>query len=79
MAKKKVAKKVSERVIEPGGPGSDPPKKPVARENYGTFYEAWTKVKELRVYTQRNGQPRLGLEGDDLKKSRELSEEYKNG
>jgi len=79
MAKTKVAKEATKQVIEPGGPGSDPPKTPVVRERYGTFYDAWVKVHELRQYTQRNGQPRLGLEGDDLKKSRELIKEYANG
>ena len=79
MAKTKVAKEATKQVIEPGGPGSDPPKTPVVRERYGTFYDAWVKVHELRQYTQRNAQPRIGLDSDGLAKAKALIKEYANG
>jgi hypothetical protein len=72
MAKKKVAKKVA-----PGGPGDDPA--PAVRENYGSFYEAWPKVPELRKYTTQQGMPRIGLEGKDLTKAQQLIREYQDG
>ena len=73
MARRKAAKK---RVA---APQAEKPEKPAGRENYGSFYEAWPKVKELRQYTQRNGQPRIGLDGEGLAKARALINEYANG
>ena len=77
MARRKAAKK---RVAAPQAEKpAEKPEKPAARENYGSFYEAWPKVKELRQYTQRNGQPRLGLEGEGLATAMALIKEYANG
>ena len=85
MARRKAAKK---RVAEPRAaqpespvvePVEKPAPKPAARENYGSFYEAWVQVKELRQYTQRNGQPRIGLDSDGLAKAKALISEYTNG
>ena len=52
---------------------------PKPRERYGTFYEAWPKVPELRKYTTQHGWPRFGLEGADRDKALALIDEYKDG
>jgi len=85
VARRKAAKKrvAAPRPAQPESPAVEPVEKPApkpaARENYGSFYEAWVQVKELRQYTQRNGQPRLGLEGEGLATAMALIKEYANG
>ena len=41
-----------------------------------TFWQAWVKVKELRKFTQRNGQPRMGLDAAGLEKAKQLIAKY---
>ncbi len=47
--------------------------------NYGTFYQAWKHVKELRRRCTQEGRPRFGLKGEDLVRAKKLIREYKNG
>lgn len=56
-----------------------PVDKRTERKKYGSLYEAWPKVIELRKYTQRDGIPRFGLDEEGLKKANELIEKYKHG
>lgn len=51
----------------------------IPRKHHGTFYQAWPKVPELRRYCTQDGRPRIGLEGEDLARAKELIEEYRNG
>jgi len=41
-----------------------------------TFWDAWIKVKELRKFTTRNGQPRMGLDAAGLEKAKQLIAQY---
>ena len=56
-----------------------PVDKRTERKKYGSLYEAWPKVLELRKWTQRDGTPRLGLNEEGLKKANDLIEKYKHG
>ena len=56
-----------------------PPQAPEPRKKYSSFYEAWPNVAELRRYTTRQCQPRLGMPSSDVEIANKLIEEYKNG
>jgi hypothetical protein len=87
MAKKKTRKKKVVRrrpapvapVEAAPAPKPKPSPKPKERKRYGSFYEAWANVKELRECCQRHGSPRLGLKGDELQRAHRLIKEYQNG
>lgn len=67
---------------EPIEPVVTPPveaPKPEPRKRYGSFYEAWPNVPDLRKFTQRHGMPRLGLNAEGQAKAQELLDEYRNG
>ena len=56
-----------------------PVDKRTERKKHGTFFEAWTKVKELRRWCTREAAPRFGLDKEGMKKALELIERYKHG
>ena len=65
---------------EPLTPVAPPPiPEPEPRKRYGSFYEAWPNVPELRKLTQRHGIPRLGLDAEGQAKAQTLIDEFKNG
>lgn len=60
-------------------PEHAPPQAPEPRRKYSSFYEAWPNVAELRRYTTRQCQPRLGMKPADVEIANKLIEEYGNG
>ena len=69
------AENLSIEIAQPTAP------EPVApsRKRYGSFYEAWPNVAELRKWTTQQGQPRLGMKPEDVEIANKLIEDYKNG
>lgn len=67
-----------EPLAAPAPPAPEPPK-PEPRKRYGSFYEAWACVADLRKYTQRTGMPRFGLNAEGQARAQELIDEYRHG
>ena len=65
--------------VAPPPQAAPPVQEPGERTKYASFYEAWPNVAELRKFTIREGQPRIGLSAEGQAKAQELIDEYRNG